>query len=110
MEDYVGKISVLGHSCSFGARSIDMSAKIAGKWRMMVHICRATLRFAHEEAHEEHSLSLSTCSHQGCLAACRRPPEATLLLGLLLAITTTATTTTVTVSYTHLTLPTILLV
>ena len=36
-EDYVGKIAVLAHSCSFGTRSIDLPGKILTKWRLMLH-------------------------------------------------------------------------
>ena len=36
-EDYVGKIAILVHSCSFGTRSIDLPGKALAKWRNMLH-------------------------------------------------------------------------
>ena len=37
-EDYVGKVSLLPHSCCFGVRPMDLSGKILEKWRIMLHV------------------------------------------------------------------------
>ena len=37
-EDFVGKISKLAHSCSFGVGKHKLSAKLMQKYRIMVHL------------------------------------------------------------------------
>ena len=40
-EDFVGKISRLGHSCSFGVAKSNLSTKLMQKYRIMVHLALA---------------------------------------------------------------------
>ena len=40
-EDFVGKISKLGHSCSFGVPKSNLSTKLMQKYRIMVHLALA---------------------------------------------------------------------
>ena len=38
-EDYVGKISHIGHSVSMGVRSTRLSEKLIAKYILMLHLC-----------------------------------------------------------------------
>ena len=37
-EDFVGQISQLGHSCSFGVRSTRLPSKLVDKYRILLHL------------------------------------------------------------------------
>ena len=37
-EDYVGKLSTLAHSVSFGVKAVRLSAKVAAKYRILLHL------------------------------------------------------------------------
>ena len=38
-EDYVGKISRIGHSVAMGVRSTKLSEKVMAKYILMLHLC-----------------------------------------------------------------------
>ena len=48
-EDFVGKISQLGHSCSFGVKASRISCKLMDKYRILLHLQLTQQGFAFED-------------------------------------------------------------
>ena len=49
-EDFVGKIALLGHSCSMGTRSTKLSGKILKKYRVLLHLHLTRPGFSQDDA------------------------------------------------------------
>lgn len=49
-EDFVGRIALLGHSCSMGTRSTKLSGKILKKYRVLLHLHLTRPGFSQDDA------------------------------------------------------------
>ena len=55
-EDFVGQVSILTHSVSFGVKSVRVCAKVAIKYRILLHLqlTRPGFRYLEEEEEAGH--------------------------------------------------------
>ena len=52
-EHFVGQMSVLAHSCSFGVKSSKLSEKLCSKYRLLLHLQLSRPGFGHVDQEED---------------------------------------------------------